>query len=447
MRPRVIFGQGLDVKTPETKFVYIGDDRVAYQVIGEGPIDLVFSGGAWTHVDLLWEDPTVTRFFEFLSTFTRLILFDRRGTGVSDPLTDTSRPWWECTLDDLSAVVDEVGCERPAFFGYIGGAGPVLAFAASKPDRVHSVITMTGAARFVSASDYPIGRSTEQFEELIDLATAGWGTSLGAAMVAPSMSNDQAFLTRMAKLQRAISPAAEIRAFLQSDLDYDVRHLLPSVRCPALVLHAEENSVWPVEYARYLAERIPGARLEIFPGSDIFLLYQHERTLLPMIEEFLTGERRFYHAERVLATVLFTDIVGSTERASALGDPAWRAELERHDGIAARAVERFGGRLVKSTGDGVVVTFDGPGRAIGCAQTLISELERADLPIRAGVHTGEIELRPDGDIGGVAVKIGARIMRIASPGEVLVSRTVRDLVSGSGIEFDARGTHHLKGVS
>jgi len=435
-----------DMRIPQTEFVSVGDQRVAYQVLGEGPTDLVFSGGAWTHVDLWWEDRTLARFSERVSTFARFILFDRRGTGASDPLTDVSRPWWEYTLEDLSAVVDAVGCERPAFMGYLGGVGPILAFAASKPDRVHSLILMTGSARFVAAPDYPIGSPPERFEELIALVTASWGTPEGAAAVALSRAHDRTFLEGMAKFQRSISSAAGVRDFLRSELNYDVRDLLPSVQCPTLVLHAEENPIWPVAHSRYLAEQIAGARLEVFPGADIALFYEHERTLLPMIEEFLTGERRTPDTERVLATVLFTDIVGSTEQAAALGDRAWRAKLEQHDDIAASVVERFGGRLVKTSGDEVLATFDGPGRAIACAQTLASELDRVHLPIRAGVHTGEVELRGSGDIGGIAVHISRRIMDLASPREVLVSRTIRDLVSGSGIEFEARGTHNLKGV-
>lgn len=439
------------VQIPATEFVKVGDARVAYQVFGDGPVDLVISSGTWSHVDVSWEDPVLARFREGLARFARVILFDRRGIGASDPLPDQSRPWWEFTMEDMTAILDEVGSDRPAFYGHADGAAPVLAFAAAKPERVPRVILSGAMARYWVAPDYPIGLPRSEYGGQTDWYASHWGTQEGAAAyalrLAAGRADDPAFIAWLAKYQRAVTSTAGLMDVIRDSLQYDMRGMLASIRCPTLVLWSESHpDLDPVPFAEYLAERIPEARLELFPGSDFELYHSHMPKLLSTFEEFLTGEVHAPVSNRVLATVLFTDIVGSTQQVVALGDRTWLAKLERHDAISAATVGRFGGRLVKTTGDGMMATFDGPGRAIACAQSLLSELASVDLTIRAGVHTGEIERQGDGGVGGIAVHIGARIMDLASPGEVLASRTVRDLVFGSDITFEARGTHALKGV-
>lgn len=304
----------------------------------------------------------------------------------------------------------------------------------------------TASARWLAAPDYPIGIPLEHLEAIIDGVSKGWGTTEFAAASFPSRANDPVFLSWIAKFTRTMGGATSIRAAFRSLLACDVRAALPYIRCPVLLMHAQDNAFMPADHSRYIAEHIPDARLEIFSGGDMNVQYEHEEAVLGLLEDFLTGGNRPAASERVLATVLFTDIVGSTQRAATMGDSTWHALLKQHDEIATAVTERFGGRIVKLTRDGVLATFTGPGRAIGCAQALIDALARLDLQIKAGAHTCEIEIRDGGDIAGIDVHVGARIMEHAGPGEVLVSRTVRDLVSGSDVTFADRGTHALKGV-
>jgi class 3 adenylate cyclase len=430
---------------PETTYAPLGEDRVAYQVLGEGP-DLVLTMGAFGHVDLLWEDPGVALFLRRLASFSRLISFDRRGTGASDPYPENVPPPWEAYADEVAAVMDAAGSREAALMATTAEAGPMaLFFAATRPKRTRALVLANASARFVADDDYPIGFSPEQADTLISRVEESWGTAERIADGIPSRAGDERFRRWMARVQRSIASPRTVHIFLRALFEVDVRPLLPLIQAPTLVLHRRDFRLLPIEHGRYLAEHIPNARLVELPGSDGPLTWETPELILGHIEEFLTGVRASAPASRVLATVLFTDIVGSTERAAELGDRRWRELLQVHDDLGARLVEQWGGRVVKTTGDGLLATFDGPGRAIACAVALRDRLGDIDVQIRAGLHAGEVELRDD-DVGGIAVHIAARIMAAAGPGEVLVSSTVRDLVAGSDHRLEDRGTRQLKGV-
>ena len=430
---------------PETKYARLGGDRIAYQVLGEGPPDLILARRSYGHIDVAWEDPGITLFLRALASFCRVILFDRRGTGPSDPLPLGPLPPWESYAEELEAVLDEVGCDRAAIMAEMDAGPTALLFAATKPERTSALVLVHTSARFVAGSDYPIGTAPEDLEPMVAQFDRLWGSEELAAMLAPSRAGDPRFLRWFAKWQRASASPKVAQMFLRAMAEIDVRSVLPLVQAPALILHRREFGLVPLAHGRYLADHIRGARLVELPGSDVDLSWETPELALDSIQEFLTGVRGGAEPSRVLATVLFTDIVGSTERAARLGDRRWRGLLEVHDELAGRLVEQFGGQLVKMTGDGILATFDGPGRAIRCAAALADELAGIGLQIRAGLHTGEIELR-DGDIGGIAVHITARVMAAAEPGQILTSMTVHDLVVGSDIAMDNLGTRPLKGV-
>jgi class 3 adenylate cyclase len=431
--------------TPETRYARLQGDRIAYQVLGDGPPDLVMAPGSFGHLDIGWEDPGISLFCRTLASFCRLILFDRRGTGLSDPLPPDPLPPWESYAEDLAAVLDEVGAERAALLAEIDAGPTAIFFAATQPERTSALILSHTTAKFTAANDYPIGIPAEVAEALLVQMDQLWGSEAMAAMVAPSRAGDPRFRRWLGKLVRAgASPRAGQR-FLQAMVEVDVRPALPLIQAPTLVLHRRDTQTIPVEHGRYLAEHIPRARLVELPGADPTLVWETPELALDHIEAFLTGVRRVAPPMRVLATVLFTDIVDSTGRASRLGDRRWRELLNVHDELARRLVEAFGGQLVKTTGDGMLATFDGPGRAIRCAAALRDELAGIAVQIRAGLHTGEVELR-DGDVGGIAVHIAARVLAAAQPSDILTSRTVRDLVVGSDITMADHGTQPLKGV-
>jgi class 3 adenylate cyclase len=430
---------------PETRYARLGDARIAYQVMGEGPPDLVVSAGTYGNIDLDWEDPLAARMYRRIAAFSRLIRFDRRGSGSSDPLPLDALPPWEAYMEEVAAVMDTAGSERAAIMG-VFDAGPMAAlFAASKPERTVALILANTAARLLASEDYPIGAPPEVVEEVIDRVEETWGTEAQAWMQAPSRAGDEHFRRWFAKYTRGIASPTAVKAYLQAMLEADARPILPSIHLPTLVVHRTNYPLFRIEHGRYLAEHIEGARLVELPGADGALAWENADLLIDEIEEFLTGIRRRAAPDRALATVLFTDIVGSTERAGELRDERWLRLLDVHDETARRVVGGFDGRLIKTTGDGILAIFDGPGRGIRAAALLREELRRAGLDIRAGVHTGEVELR-DGDVGGIAVHIGARVMAAAAPGEILVSRTVRDLIAGSEIRLEDRGGHQLKGV-
>jgi class 3 adenylate cyclase len=424
----------------------LGEDRLAYQVLGEGP-DLVLTMGAFGHVDLMWEDPGVALFLRRLASFSRLIYFDRRGTGASDPLPEKMPPPWEAYADEVTAVMDAVGSRRAALMATTAEAGPMaLFFAATRPERTSALVLGNASARYLADDDYPIGFEPEYVEAQISGVEETWGTAARLDEGIPSRAGDERFRRWMAKVQRSIASPRTVHVFLRAMFEVDVRSLLPLVQAPTLVLHRRDFRLLPIEHGRYLAEHIPDARLVVLPGADGPLTWEDPEVTLGHIEEFLTGVRGTVPATRVLATVLFTDIVASTERAAELGDRRWRELLQVHDDLGTRLVEQSGGRVVKSTGDGLLATFDGPGRAIAGAVALRDQLADIDVQIRAGLHAGEVELRGD-DVGGIAVHIAARIMAEAGPGEVVVSRTVRDLVAGSDRHLEDRGTHQFKGVA
>jgi class 3 adenylate cyclase len=431
--------------TPETRYARLQGDRIAYQVLGGGPPDLVMAPGSFGHIDIGWEDPGISLFCRTLASFCRLILFDRRGTGLSDPLPPDPLPPWESYAQDLAAVLDEVGAERTALLAEIDAGPTAIFFAATQPERTSALILSHTTARFVAADDYQIGIPSEVAEALLAQIDQLWGSEAMAAMVAPSRAGDQRFRRWLGKLVRAGASPGAAQRFMRAFVEADVRPALRLLQAPTLVLHLRDTQIIPVEHGRYLAEHIPRARLVELPGADPTLVWETPELALDHIEAFLTGVRRITAPTRILATVLFTDIVDSTGRASRLGDRRWRELLEVHDELARRLVEEFGGQLIKTTGDGILATFDGPGRAIRCAAALRDELAGIGVQIRAGLHTGEVELR-DGDVGGIAVHIAARVLAATPPGDILTSRTVRDLVVGSDITLQDHGTQPLKGV-
>jgi class 3 adenylate cyclase len=428
---------------PETKYAWLGRDRIAYQVVGQGPPDLVMTGASLGHLDIAWEDPGLALFLRSLASFSRVILFNRRGTGASDPLPPDPLPSWESYAEELDAVLDAVGSQQTAILAELDAAA--IFFAGTRPERTSALILVHTSAKYVASHDYPIGVPPKDAEALLAQFDQLWGTDAMAAMYVPSRAGDVRFRRWFAKMQRtSVSPRAA-QPYVRAMLEVDVRPILPLVQAPTLILHRRDIQSLPVEQGRYLAEHIHGARMVELPGADATLVWETPELALDLIEEFLTGVRRTAEPTRVLATVLFTDIVASTERASRLGDRRWRELLNTHDELARRLVEEFGGRLVKTTGDGLLATFDGPGRGIRCAAALRDELGGIGVQIRVGLHTGEVELR-DGDVGGIAVHIAARVMAAAGPGEILTSRTVRDLTVGSDIVLDDRGIQSLRGV-
>jgi class 3 adenylate cyclase len=434
----------VDDLPPETRYAPLGADRIAYQVLGDGPLDLLYAPARGDSLDLRFDWPPLGDFLRRLASFSRLIMFDRRGAGASDPISYEGLSLWEQWADDVRAVLDAVGSERAAILG-AGDVGPTAAlFAATEPERTRALILFTTSARFMAAEDYPWGLPEEGLEEGMKHLEEMWGTEAPVDFLVPSMVGDTGFRRWYAKTCRsALSPRDAARYFA---LLYrmDVRLVLPSIRVPTLVMH-RTDFLLPVEQSRYLADHIPGATFVMVPGQDSTIYTAPTAEILAAIEEFLTGARPIVEPDRVLAAVLFTDIVGSTERAAVLGDRRWKELLRSHDTMARSIVEQHRGRLVKMTGDGVLATFDGPGRAIRCALALQEASRTLGIEIRAGLHTGEVELMDD-DIGGIGVHVAARVLHHARPGEVLASAAVPLLVAGSGIDFEDRGEHELKGV-
>jgi class 3 adenylate cyclase len=430
---------------PEIRYARRGDLHVAYQVLGEGEIDLVFVSEWFTHLEARWDIPSFGRFLQRLSSFSRLISFDKYGIGLSDPAPPGSLPPLEEWMDDVRAVMDAAGSQRAAILGVGEGGTMAAMFAATYPDRTNALILGNSAPRLSWAPDYPIGLATEQQEMLIRLVGETWGTAEFAVATIPSLAQDPSIQPAAARMLRQAASPATAAAVIRMMLQLDVRPILPSIRVPTLVMHRRDVEVWPIENGRYLADHIEGARFVELPGADFGLEIGDVDSVVDEIEEFLTGTRTPIDTDRVLATVLFTDIVGSTERAAELGDRRWRDILDAHDRIAERQLARYRGTLVKATGDGLVATFDGPARAIRCALALRDGLRGIGVEIRSGLHCGEIERRGP-DVGGLAVHIAARVQAVARPSEVLVTRTVKDLVAGAQIAFVDRGPHGLKGV-
>jgi pimeloyl-ACP methyl ester carboxylesterase/class 3 adenylate cyclase len=428
---------------PQTHYARSGDVNIAYQVVGDGPLDLVFVPGFISHLDLQWADPRIARFLEKLASFSRLILFDKRGTGLSDPVAAPAP--LEERMDDVRAVMDAASSERAALFGLSEGGPMSVLFAATYPERTRALVLCgTFPTGIPDPDDNPSGQRWVDTIQSARAAAEHWGEGHTLALMAPSADRESDRIGRGIFERSAASPQL-VQTLFDMVLETDVRDLLPSIRVPTLVLHRQEEFI-PVEGARYMAEHIPGARLVVLPGMDHIPFYGDGDGYAEEIEEFLTGARQAPVSDRILTTVMFTDIVGSTERAATLGDARWRELLGRHDELMRAELERHQGREVKTMGDGFLATFDGPARGIRCARAVADQVRSLDIELRAGLHTGECELIGD-DIGGMAVNIGARIGALAGADEVVVSSTVKDLVVGSGISFSDRGTRELKGVA
>jgi pimeloyl-ACP methyl ester carboxylesterase len=430
---------------PETRYAKSGDVHIAYQVLGEGPLDLVFVPGFVSNVEATWTSPARAAFFRRLASFSRLVLFDKRGTGMSDRTSQVFT--LEQRIEDVHAVMDAAGSQRATLFGLSEGGPMSLLFAASYPQRTAALVLYGSYAKRAWALDYPFGWKPETWDRVLANMERAWGTPEGIniAMWAPSIADDeQARAATAAYFRAAASPGAAL-AVMKMNREIDVREILPSVRVPTLILHRVGERVIDIENARYMARHIPGAKLVELPGIDHMPWAADTEALVQEVEEFLTGQRHVAEPERVLATVQFTDIVRSTERAAALGDRKWRELLEEFQLMVRRELSQFRGREIDTAGDGFLATFDGPARAIRCAAALREGARRQGLEIRAGVHTGECEIIGE-KLGGIAVHIGARVAAQAAPGEIIVSQTVKDLVAGSGLTFAERGAHALKGV-
>ena len=446
---------------PETSYASRGDLSLAYQVFGDGPVELVFAGSFVSHVELFWTLPEFKAFFEQLATFCRVVLFDKVGVGLSDPVPQVR------TLDDraaeIEAVMDAAGFGKAVLFGLSEGGPAAMVFAATRPERTRALI-LAGTSSFFGFTGWDdmdrdpaelrarvlpeVGEdytpSTEQlarWQELGRAARSAWGSGAALKNLLPSVRS----IRQLAMFERMSASPGMARATLEAVFRIDVRPILPTITAPTLVIHARDDIV-PVQFGRYIADHIPGAQLLEVDGADHAPWFTDPDTILTGIEEFLTGSHAApAQSHRALRTVLFTDIVASTQHAAATGDERWRAVLQRFGEITAEVAQRFGGTVVKSTGDGHLATFDGPTQAIRCAEGLRADAETLGIEIRAGIHTGECELM-DTDIGGIAVHIAARILGQAGAGEILVSRTVRDLVVGSGTGFEDRGSVELRGV-
>jgi class 3 adenylate cyclase len=430
---------------PETHYARLGELNLAYQVLGAGPPDILLLDQWFGHVEAQWDVAPVAEFRERLAAFGRLIMFDKRGTGLSDPIPTVSLPTLEEFMADIPAVLDAVGSERAALIANIGGGILAMPFAASSPDRVSSLILVDCFARFLEAPDFPIGAPLEGVATALQQAEDETGRAIMLDVFAPSVAHDERTRRAWARYERNASTPGSTKAIVRLIYESDIRDVLPAIRVPTLVIHRAQATGFDVEHGRYLAAHIPAARYVELPGTDNLIWAGDQDAIIAEIQDFVTGIRPEADRRRVLATVLFTDIVGSTQLAATLGDQRWKGLLADHNRVVRRQLDRFGGHEVRVVGDGFLASFDGPARAVRCALAIRDGVRELDVDIRAGLHTGEIEILPD-DIAGLAVHVGARISALAGAGEVLVSSTVKDLVVGSGLVFDDRGSHALKGV-
>ncbi|MEX0864632.1 MAG: adenylate/guanylate cyclase domain-containing protein [Acidimicrobiia bacterium] len=429
-----------------TSYARSGDVNIAYQVTGSGPRDLVYVPGWVSNIEVMWEDPGLARFLRRLASFSRLITFDKRGTGLSDPVTIDELPTLEVRMDDVRAVMDAVGSERATLFGHSEGGNMSILFAATYPERTEGLVLTGSYAKRIWAEDYPWAPTGEVRQGEIEETERSWGNPATIEFLAPSRAGDPAFRAWLQRYMRLSASPKAAAALLMMNTQFDVRAVLPAIRVPTLLLYRVDDADVRVEEGRYIASQIPHARLIELPGADHFFWAGETEDILYEIEEFVTGHRGSTGADRVLATVLFTDIVGSTEMASTFGDRAWSDLLQRHNAVVRAELSRWRGREIDTAGDGFLATFDGPARAIRCAASIAAAVQPLGIEVRCGLHTGEVEVVGT-DVAGLAVHIGARIAALAGPGEVLVSRTVRDLVGGGGFHFTTRGLHTLKGVS
>ena len=430
--------------SPPIRYALSGDVHVAYQVVGEGPIDLVMAGGSFTNLEVLWERPEYRRFCERLGSFARLLLFDKRGMGLSDRVRFGTL---EERMDDIRAVLDAAGSDLAALMGMSEGGPLSMLFAATYPERTRALVLSGAEVKEEKTDDWPWGESTRaELEEFLtpENVVARWGKGLALDTYVPSRAGDEELRAWLGRLQVQSATPTDAIAYMRMAFDIDVRHVVPTIKIPTLIVHRTGDRVCHVENARFLARHIEGARYVELPGED-HTIWAGGDEIVDEIQEFLTGVREPAEPDRVLATVLFTDIVGSTERARELGDRRWRDLVDEHHATVRRELERFRGREVDTAGDGFFATFDGPARGIRCGRAIVDAVQRVGLDVRAGLHTGEVELAGEA-VRGIAVHTGARVAGEAGPGEVLVSQTVKDLVAGSGIEFQDRGSHELKGI-
>jgi class 3 adenylate cyclase len=435
----------MTMSPPETRYALSGDISIAYQVVGDGPVDLVIVPGFISHVDLLWQQRGYGEWIERLASFARVITFDKRGTGASD--RDVGDSTLEERMDDLRAVLDAVGSERTAVFGFSEGGALAVLFAAAYPARVSELILFASFACTRPAPDYPEGAAQAALFDRLETELPNWGSGEMLRHYTPRYGDHPEARAVMGRFERASSSPRAVRSHIRWVRELDVRPVARALRVRTLVALRTGDAVVPAATTRWFATNVPGARLIEYPGDDHLPWNGDAARLADDVQEFVTGKRRNAAAEpdRVLATVLFTDIVASTERAVALGDRAWTELLARHHAIVRAALERYRGREESTSGDGFLATFDGPARAVRCALDIRDSLAPLGLQVRAGVHTGECERHGD-ELAGIAVHTGARVMAIAQAGEVLASRVVRDLVAGSGLVFTERGTHALKGL-
>ena len=430
---------------PRTHYARAGDLHVAYQVVGDGALDVLWVPGWVSNVEAAWEEPELAAFLERLASFSRLILFDKRGTGLSDPVPLSHLPTLEERMEDVIAVLDAARSDRAALFGFSEGGNLSATFAASHPERTTALVMFGVFAARRRHSDYPWAPSDADRAAAVEQTLEHWGDQMDLASLIPSRAEEPALVQRVARYFRQSASPGAAAALLRMNTEIDIRHVLPSIGVPTLVLHRAGDREASVEEGRYVAARIPGARFTELSGEDHLPWIGETDALLDEVQAFVTGARPAPVPDRVLATVLFTDLVGSTERARAVGDRRWLAVLEEHRAAVRRELGRWRGEELDTAGDGFLATFDGPARAVRCAMTIVHTAARDGLAVRAGVHTGEIERRGT-TRAGIALHLGARVASAAAAGEVLVSSTVRDLVAGSGLVFEDRGLHELKGI-
>ena len=424
---------------PKTQYAKSGDVRIAYQVVGEGPFDLVFVPGFISNLDVAWEEPYRARVWTRLAAFARLIMFDKRGTGLSDRAVGV--PTLEERMDDVRAVMDAVGSQQAALFGISEGGAMSVLFAATYPERTRALVLYGTYGHFSSWVVPP-----DKIDAALDRMEKNWGTGDSIHLFAPSVASDETYKLSWARFERLGASPSAVVALMRMNSEIDIRPILPSIRVPTFIIHRQGDVRVNVEAGRFMARQIPNAKYLELPGSDHALWTGETERILDAVEEFLTGSRSEIESDRVLATVLFTDIVNSTKRAETIGDRAWHDVLDRHNALVRREISRHRGHEVRTMGDGFLATFDGPARSIRCALAINEGVEALGLQVRAGLHTGEVEMADD-DLSGIAVHIAARVATMAKPGQVLVSNTVRDLVAGSNIRFHDEGSHSLKGLT
>ena len=424
---------------PKTQYAKSGDIRIAYQVVGEGPFDLVFVPGFISNLDVAWEEPYRARVWSRLAAFARLIMFDKRGTGLSDRAVGV--PTLEERMDDVRAVMDAVGSQQAALFGISEGGAMSVLFAATYPERTRALVLYGTYGHFSSWVVPP-----DMIDAALDRMEKNWGTGESIHLFAPSVASDETFKLSWARFERLGASPSAVVALMRMNSEIDIRPILPSIRVPTFIIHRQGDVRVNVEAGRFMARQIPNAKYLELPGSDHALWTGETERVLDAVEEFLTGSRSTIESDRVLATVLFTDIVNSTKRAETIGDRAWHDVLDRHNALVRREISRHRGHEVRTTGDGFLATFDGPARSVRCALAINEGVEALGLQVRAGLHTGEVEMADD-DLSGIAVHIASRVATMAKPGQVLVSNTVHDLVAGSNIRFHDEGSHSLKGLT